>query len=196
MIASIIPYVAVGNKFPLLLPQNCAENDGAERSYDIWGPLILANLNSFAFDFVTRQKIQGQTLNLFILEQLPILPADSYCNHIGEVHMSDLVRREVLKLTYTASDLEPFAQDMGYHGDPFPWDEEERRHSRARLDALYFLLYGLGRDDAAYIMDTFPIVRKQDVDAFGRYLTKEMVLAYMAAFEAGDTESRVVAEGL
>lgn len=30
------------------------------------------------FDFVTRQKIQGQTLNLFIVEQLPIVPPERY----------------------------------------------------------------------------------------------------------------------
>ena len=52
----------------------------------------------------------------------------------------------------------PFARDMGYDGPPFIWNDEERRHLRARLDALYFHLYGLSRDDAAYIMDTFPIV--------------------------------------
>ena len=40
-------------------------------------------------------------------------------------------------------------------------------------------------------MDTFPIVRNQDVDEFGSYRTKEMVLAYMNALAAGDTESDV-----
>ena len=45
---------------------------------------------------------------------------------------------------------------------PFRWDEEERRHLRGRLDALYFHLYGLSREDAGYVLDTFPIVRRQD----------------------------------
>jgi hypothetical protein len=36
-----------------------------------------------------------------------------------------------------------------------------------------------------------PIVREQDMGAFERYLTKELVLGYMAAFAAGDAESRV-----
>ena len=74
---------------------------------------------------------------------------------------------------------------------PFSWNEEERRHLRARLDALYFHLYGISREDASYIMDTFPIVRNQDVDEFGSYRTKEMVLAYMNALAAGDTETDV-----
>ena len=49
----------------------------------------------------------------------------------------------MLRLTYTAHDMAPFARDLGYDGPPFTWDEEERRHLRARLDALYFHLYGL-----------------------------------------------------
>ena len=56
--------------------------------------------------------------------------------------------------------MAPFAHDLGYEGPPFPWDDEERRHLRARLDALYFHLYGLSRDDASYVLSTFPIVRR------------------------------------
>ena len=33
---------------------------------------LLANLNSFVFDYVTRQKIGGVALNFFIVEQLPV----------------------------------------------------------------------------------------------------------------------------
>ena len=54
-----------------------------------------------------------------------------------------------LELTYTAHDMEPFARELGYVGQPFKWNEEDRRHLRARLDALYFHLYGLSRDDAS-----------------------------------------------
>ena len=55
----------------------------------------------------------------------------------------------------------------------------------------YFALYGLDRDDAAYVLGTFPIVRRQDEKAFNRYRTKEMVLAYMNALAAGDTQTDV-----
>ena len=50
---------------------------------------------------------------------------------------------------------------------------------------------GIGSDDAAYILDTFPIVREQDEKAFGRYRTKELVLAYLNAVAAGDLVSVV-----
>lgn len=61
----------------------------------------------------------------------------------------------------------------------------------ARLDALFFHLYGLGREDAAYILDTFPILREQDEKAHGRYLTKDLVLAYLNAVSVGDLDTKV-----
>lgn len=36
------------------------------------------------------------------------------------------------------------------------------------------------------ILDTFSIVREQDKKAHRRYLTKELILAYMNAVSAGD----------
>ena len=87
--------------------------------------------------------------------------------------------------------MPPFAHDLGYQGPPFPYHEEHRRHLHARLDALYSHLYGLSRDAAAYIRSTFPIIRRHDEAAFGHYRTKALILAYMNALAAGDTDSRV-----
>ena len=84
--------------------------------------------------------------------------------------------------------MEPFARDLGYNGAPFKWDPEERRHLRARLDALYFHLYGISNEDAEYILSTFPIVRREDEREFGSYRTSEMIISYMNALAAGDTE--------
>ncbi len=47
---------------------------------------------------------------------------------------------------------------------------------RCELDAAYFHLYGISADDAAYIMDTFPIVKRKDESAHGTYRTKEKIL--------------------
>ena len=143
------------------------------------------------FDFVTRQKVQGQNLNLFLVEQLPVIDPKDYLRKFGPTTAHDLVRDHVLRLTYTAHDMAPFARDLGYDGPPFIWNDEQRRHLRARLDALYFHLYGLSRADAAYILDTFPIVRRHDKAAFGHYRTKAMILAYYNALNAGDTDTDV-----
>lgn len=153
--------------------------------------VLAANLNAMPFDFVTRQKLQGQTLNLFIVEQLPVITPITYDRTFGTMSARDLVRDHVLRLTYTSHDMKPLANDLGYDGLPYIWDDEERLHLRARLDALYFHLYGLSRDDAAYVLDTFPIVRRDDEQAFGFYRTKDMILAYMNALAAGDVESEV-----
>jgi len=109
--------------------------------------------------------------------------------------VADFVRGEVLRLSYTAHDLAPFARDLGYDGPPFVWDEQDCRHRLARLDALFFHLYGVSRDDTAYILDQFPIVREQDEKAHGRYLTKDLILAYMNAVAAGDFTTMVSEAG-
>lgn len=61
----------------------------------------------------------------------------------------------------------------------------------ARLDALFFHLYGIDRNDADYILNTFPIVRAEDEGEFGRFLTRDLILAYMNAVAAGDLETQV-----
>ena len=149
-----------------------------------------------AFDFVTRQKVQGQTLNLFIVEQLPVIAPGDYSMRLGNATARDMVRDHVLRLTYTADDMAPFARDLGYNGPPFIWNEEERRHLRARLDALYFHLYGLSRVDAEYVLSTFPIVRREDEAEFGIYRTRNRVMAYMNALAAGDIEQRAATSRL
>ena len=184
MIAAAIPQFGCGHTLPVILPM--------ENRFDaVDATCLLANLNSFGFDYITRQKIQANHLTWFIVEQLPVIVSAEYARKFGDTTARDLVGDHVLRLNYTAHDMAPFARDLGYDGPPFVWDEEERRHLRARLDALYFHLYGLSRKDAGYILDTFPIVRREDEKAFGRYRTREMILAYMNALEAGDTETVV-----
>ena len=186
MIASLVPRAGFGNTVPLLLP--LAEKLTAYRE-DAW--LLVACLNSTAFDFVARQKVQGQHLNWFVVEQLPVVTRREYDRSFGDSTARDLVRDHILRLTYTAHDMAPLARDLGYDGPPLKWDPEQRRHLRARLDALYLHLYGLTREDAAYVLDTFPIVRRQDEAAFGTYRTRDLTLAYMNALAAGDTETVV-----
>ena len=186
MIGSIVPARAFGNTLPVLVPDSIED-----AIYKDVACLLAACLNSYAFDFVARQKVQGQHLNWFILEQLPVIAPGDYDRCFGETTARDLVRDHVLRLTYTAHDMAPFARDLGYDGPPFTWDEKERRHLRARLDALYFHLYGLDREDADYVLSTFPIVRREDEAAFGSYRTRDLVLAYMNALAAGDTEPDV-----
>jgi hypothetical protein len=195
MIAAILPSYSFGNKVPLLLSRRSADD-----SKD-WAPLLCANLNCVPFDFVTRQKLHGQTLNLFIVEQLPVIPRDAYARKFGKRSAAEIVKDDVLALTYTANDMEPFARDMGYTGKPFEWDEADRARRRARLDALYFMLYFPSgtkaaiealRETAQYIFSTFPIVERADMAAHGRYLSRDLCLAYINALAAGDADAVIV----
>ena len=186
MIASVVPRSGFGNTLPLLMPDAVEIATYRENAW-----LLAACLNSFALDFVGRQKVQGQHLNWFIVEQLPVISPADYDRRFGDITARDLIRDHVLRLTYTSHDMAPFARDLGYDGPPFIWDEEERRHLRARLDSLYFHLYGLSREDAEYVLSTFPIVQREDEAAFGKYRTRDLILAYMNALAAGDTESMV-----
>ena len=184
MLAAIAPRAGFGDSVFLLMPEPELEASDAA--------LLLGNLNSFCFDFVTRQKMHGINLSLYLLEQLPVIAPAAYSRRFGEITAADLIQDHVLRLTYTAHDMAPFAHDLGHYGPPFPWDSETRRHLRARLDALYFHLYNLTRDDVHYILSTFPIIQRQDETEFGgRYRTRDMILAYMNALDAQDIETVV-----
>ena len=78
-------------------------------------------------------KIQGQNLNWFIIEQLPVVPPDRYeATRFGPKTAGEIVREAVLELTYTAHDMAPFARDLGYLDEaggvkpPFRWDQDRR----------------------------------------------------------------------
>ena len=183
MIATIAPWAAFGNQTPLLLP------DPALTAGD--AALLTANLSSLALDFVAKRKVQGTHLNWYIVEQLPVIAPADYNRKFGDTTARELVRDHVLRLSYTAHDLAPFARDLGYEGEPYSWDPAERRQLRARLDALYFHLYGLNEDDTAYILDQFPVLEKNERKSHNRYLTKELVLGHYRALAVSDTASEI-----
>ena len=182
VLSSFLPLAGAGNNQPLAL-------SGLTK-----GPVhaaLQANLASIPFDFAARQKVGGQHLNFFIVEQLPVFPPETYGRDFHGQPLLDFILPRVLELTYTAHDMAPFARDMGHSGPPFPWDEERRLHLKCQLDALFFILYGLGRDEAEYVLSTFPIVKRQDEAAFGRYRTRDLILAYIAAYNAGNLDALV-----
>lgn len=168
-IATILPRVGVGHKAPLLLPRGNPTEVAC----------FYANLCSFVLDYASRQKVGGTTLAIFMLKQFPVLPPAEYarpCPWEQHKSLSEWIKPRVLELTYTAWDLKPFAEDCGYSGDPFVWNNDHRFQRRCELDAGFFHLYGISEAEAGYIMDTFPLVRKADEEAHGTYRTKEHIL--------------------
>jgi len=196
-ITAVIPRVAAGHKTPLILPRG-----SATLSCD-----LLAVINSFVCDSICRQKLGGVSLTFFVLKQIPVLLPTEFKQSTGWHKITQVLRDwtlpRVLELTYTAWDLEPFAQDCGWSGPPFRWDEERRFLLRCELDAAFFHHYlpveksgdwrpaegeteedlarlkanfPTPRDAVAHIMGTFSIVRRKDEAKYGTYRTKDTIL--------------------
>ncbi|QXT62883.1 hypothetical protein [Tessaracoccus palaemonis] len=128
-----------------------------------------AAFSSFVFDFAARQKLSNMHLQFSVVKQLPLPSPSAYAN-VGiplDRPLASWLELRVDRLN-------------GWIADP-----DERARVRAELDALMFHVYGLGRDDVSYVLDTFPIVKRKDEAAFGSYRTKELILAaYDALGEA------------
>jgi hypothetical protein len=163
-IPAFLPHVAAWETFSLMFPSVSSPLAAA----------LIATQSSLVFDFVSRQKIGGIHMQLFIWKQLPVpTPA------MLEPH-TDFITPRVLELVYTAYDMTPLARDLDDPGTPFTWDEDRRALLRAELDAFFFRLYGIERDDVDYIMETFQTetggLKHNDIARYGTYRTKDLVL--------------------
>lgn len=181
-ISTVMPLLGVGHSMPLwhlsTLPKKCAG--------------FLANMSALIFDFVVRQKLGGTNMTFGYYKQIPVLSPDFYT----KTDFNFIVSR-VLELTYTAHDLQPWAQDLGYDGPPFPFDPARRAILRAELDAWYARAYGLTRDELRYILDpadimgddypseTFRVLKNNELRNFGEYRTRRLVLEAWDNLERG-----------
>ncbi|WP_323032131.1 Eco57I restriction-modification methylase domain-containing protein [Brachymonas denitrificans] len=184
VIATVMPLAGVGNSCHLVMP---FEEISARQV-----STLVANISGLVFDFVARQKIGGANFNFYIPKQLPIFSPEGY----SEFDFDFIVPR-VLALTYTAHDLSGWAQDLGYDGEPFPFDPDRRATLRAELDAYYAKLYGLTRDELRYILDpadvmgadypseTFRVLKNKELKEFGEYRTQRLVLEAWDKLETG-----------
>lgn len=171
-IVSVLPRVPVGHTIPLMFTYAADAKKAA---------CLIGCMNSFVVDYNARQKIGGTHLTYGFLKQFPVLPPSAFaatCPWDESRSLVDWIAPRVLELVYTAHDLGSFARDLGYDGPPFRWDPARRSQIRAELDAAFFHLYGVSRDDAAYIMDTFLVFKARDEERNGGvYRTKETILA-------------------
>ncbi len=134
-IFSVMPPHGVGHTCPIVLSDRQSRELG----------MLLLNLSTFALDFSARQKIGGTHLTYGYLNQLPLLDPDAYSRPVLwdklQPEMGNWLLPRLLELTCTAWDLEHFAQDYGWSGPPFRWDDERRFMLRCELDAAFFNLY-------------------------------------------------------
>ena len=126
------------------------------------------------------------------------MPPDRLAIKFGKKTAEQLIVATVLELSYTAVDLALFARDLGHIAKdgsakpPFTWDDNRRMNLRAKLDALFFNLYGItDRKTISYVYSTFPIVEGEETEAYGRYLSRDLCLAWINALAAGDPDATV-----
>ncbi|MER7696831.1 DNA methyltransferase [Streptomyces sp. NPDC096095] len=164
-IPALLPRVAVGNTYPLMLPSASPNLTAA----------LVATQSSLVFDFVSRQKVSGAHMALMTWKQLPVPTPEMLAPHTA------FLAARVLELVCTAYDMTPLARDLGDTGAPFRWDETRRAQIRAELDAYFFLLYGISRDDTDYILESFQSasggLKNNEIAKYGHYRTKDLVLA-------------------
>ncbi|MBP1772655.1 MAG: restriction endonuclease [Holophagaceae bacterium] len=179
LIAAPIPIIGAGHSLSLLLTIQPSRLTVC----------VLANLNAQVLDYITRQKVGGQNLSLFIIEQLPTLPPAFYDETFHGHTWESLIAPRALELSYTCKALEPMARACGHEGEPYTWDPARRRTLRAQLDALFYLAYGFDtpEDETAldHILGTFPILTEQDPAYAG------LVKGYLRAYRAGALDAEV-----
>lgn len=159
-IAAILPEGGAAQPLNLFLPETA-----------IHGAIWVSCMNSFALDYVARQSIGGVHLNITTCRQLPII-SHSLINS----EQKQFISSRVVELVYSSPAISKFAYELGYQCPPFKWDECRRFLIRCELDAAYFHLYGVEREDVNYIMDTFPIVKRKDEQKYEEYRTKRVIL--------------------
>ena len=181
VVACILPRAAVPDSFFLMMLSPDPQLVSA----------LYANLSSIPFDYFARQKVGGLNLMYFTMRQLPALRPGAYtmpAPWAPSIQIRDWLFPRVLELTYTAWNLKAFAEDCGDGGPPFIWDPERRFHLLCEIDAAFFHLYGILRDDTAYILDTFPVLARSERRGHGEYRTKRVVLETYDALAAAEAK--------
>ena len=187
LIATIVPKQGFNNKTPIIF----------EESGILDGTIMCGILSSIVFDYVTRQKVGGKSMNFFYVKQFPVLTPDQ----IPSTMQWQIVKR-VAELCYFNHDMDGWASELWDEmneeqraelpqlGAQQPWiyNPERRAILQAELDAIFAHLYGLNTEDLRYILDpedvcgkgcineTFRVLKDNEIRQCGEYRTKRLVL--------------------
>ncbi|WP_177287631.1 hypothetical protein [Actinomadura madurae] len=176
-IFSVLLLSAVGHTLPLMMPT--------------FSPVagLYANMNSYVLDYILRQKMAGTHLTYGYVKQLPVLPPASYEERApweAGASPAQWIEKRIIELSCMAWALKSFSEELKDDKAPFKWDDARRFAIRAELDAAYFHLYGVAREDVEYIMDSFGAFQCNDPERFVR--TKALILGvYDAMARAMET---------
>ncbi|MFA6699223.1 MAG: DNA methyltransferase [Thiomicrospira sp.] len=182
-LGSLIPYSGVGNSAVVVQTTAPKRIEAA-----LW-----AAFSSIVFEYLIRQKLGGTNINFFILKQMPVPTPDQFDD--GEI---DFVSARVIELSYTAEDMAPWAESVGFIGNPFAFNPLRRAKLVAELDVFYARKYGLDREELRYILDpsdvkgdgypseTFAVLKRNEMREHGEYRTQRLVLEAWDKLERGE----------
>ena len=142
---------------------------------------LLANFNALALDYIARQKIGGVNLNFFFVEQFPMFSPDFYeqkCSWDKKQTLEKWISDRVLKLSCTSNDMIPLAKAAGFKPPIHKWKPDERLDLMAELDAAFFLLYQIQRNDVEYILSTFSGINNEGQTLLGSNSTPAKILSF------------------
>ena len=154
--------------------------------------LVIANVNSIVLDFAARTAVGGTDLSYFIIKQLPMLkPKDFLEQFNAEVTYAELIIPRVLELIYNVDAFRSFAEELGYDGPPYAFDEQRRHRLKCEIDAILAYMYRLDRTELEWLLDasppssSFATLKRNELDQFGEYRTQRYVLEAFDSIEHG-----------
>jgi len=203
-ISTIIPKTFHGNNLPSIILDltNHAESYLTILYLTSW-------FNSITGDFVVRQKVTAH-LNFHFVKTFPIprltsgnwffdqiVPRAARLICIDE-EFAELWEetfkpewREIAKTSKVKgwkNLTQKWTPECGVYGWGYinneKRDDGDRAQLRAEIDALVAHLYGLTKDEFAYILDTFPVLKRKEEEAFGEFRTKRVCLEEYDRFAA------------
>jgi hypothetical protein len=142
--------------------------------------LLVTLMNSFVFDWLLRFRVTNHT-NFFLLEPLAV-PRPKI-----ESDEAQLLIQAATRLTCVTPEFAPlWSEIMGtsWQATDGARDMHERARLRAQIDAIVADLYGLTEHDFAYILNTFPLLDRDQPplpDEGRSFITRD--LALLALFQ-------------
>ena len=187
LVATIIPPNFIcGHKIPTItFHSRPIEVYAPEAAYEWAYPVWTCVANSFVMDFLVRKKV-SLSMTYTILDSLP------FPRFTPDHELTRKLLPLGLRLTCTSPEMAGFWDAMAEQGwvDPIAegstppglTDPELRLDARAQIDAIVAKeIYGLSRDEVDYVLETFRIAKEYDIDKYGDYRTKMLILEHYDA---------------
>src|SRR5262249_55630066 len=158
--------VISGHKVPTIV-----FTDGWDWYFMLW----LAIANSFTMDFIARKKV-SLSMSYTVLDSLPfprLSSDDSLARRLVPLALKLTCCGPEMRSYWNARAAEGWVATAGENVQLGEEDEDERIRLRAEIDAVIAHdIFGLTAEELDYLLETFPIVKRKDIEKHGDYRTK------------------------